>query len=248
MKDQTLATPALIKPINWGADIVVDSLTKYMGGHGNSLGGVIVDGGEFPWADYPEKFHMLNEPEESYHGVVYTEALGAAAYIGRARTVPLRNTGSALSPMNAFLILQGMQTLPLRMERHCDNAIAVANYLQDHPKVEWVNFAGLPDSPYYELARKYTNGRPSALLTFGIKGGFDAGVKFYDALQMFLRLVNIGDVKSLAAHPASTTHRQLSGEELESAGVTPDMIRLCIGIEDIEDIIADLDQALDVAN
>jgi len=246
--DNTVATPALIKPINWGADIVVDSLTKYMGGHGNSLGGVIVDGGEFPWADYPEKFHMLNEPEESYHGVVYTEALGAAAYIGRARTVPLRNTGSALSPMNAFLILQGMQTLPLRMERHCDNAIAVANYLQDHPKVEWVNYAGLPDSPYYELARKYTNGRPSALLTFGIKGGFDAGIKFYDALQMFLRLVNIGDVKSLAAHPASTTHRQLSAEELESAGVTPDMIRLCIGIEDIEDIIADLDQALDVAN
>ena len=245
--DNTVATPALIKPINWGADIVVDSLTKYMGGHGNSLGGVIVDGGEFPWADYPEKFHMLNEPEDSYHGVVYTEALGAAAYIGRARTVPLRNTGSALSPMNAFLILQGMQTLPLRMERHCDNAIAVANYLKDHPKVEWVNFAGLPDSPYYELARKYTNGRPSALLTFGIKGGFDAGVKFYDALQMFLRLVNIGDVKSLAAHPASTTHRQLSGEELESAGVTPDMIRLCIGIEDIEDIIADLDQALNVA-
>jgi len=246
--DNTVATPALIKPINWGADVVVDSLTKYMGGHGNSLGGVIVDGGEFPWADYPEKFHMLNEPEESYHGVVYTEALGAAAYIGRVRTVPLRNTGSALSPMNAFLILQGMQTLPLRMERHCDNAIAVANYLQDHPKVEWVNFAGLPDSPYYELARKYTNGRPSALLTFGIKGGFDAGVKFYDALQMFLRLVNIGDVKSLAAHPASTTHRQLSGDELESAGVTPDMIRLCIGIEDIEDIIADLDQALNVAN
>ena len=245
--DNTVATPALIKPINWGADIVVDSLTKYMGGHGNSLGGVIVDGGEFPWADYPEKFHMLNEPEDSYHGVVYTEALGAAAYIGRARTVPLRNTGSALSPMNAFLILQGMQTLPLRMERHCDNAIAVANYLQDHPKVEWVNFAGLPDSPYYGLAQKYTNGRPSALLTFGIKGGFDAGVKFYDALQMFLRLVNIGDVKSLAAHPASTTHRQLSGEELESAGVTPDMIRLCIGIEDIEDIIADLDQALNVA-
>ncbi|MBT8047070.1 MAG: aminotransferase class V-fold PLP-dependent enzyme [Xanthomonadales bacterium] len=245
--DNTVATPALIKPIRWGADVVVNSLTKYMGGHGNSLGGVIVDGGEFPWADYPEKFHMLNEPEDSYHGVVYTEALGAAAYIGRARTVPLRNTGSALSPMNAFLILQGMQTLPLRMERHCDNAMAVARYLQDHPRVAWVNYAGLPDSPYYGLAQKYTNGRPSALLTFGIKGGFDAGVKFYDALQMFLRLVNIGDVKSLAAHPASTTHRQLSAEELESAGVTPDMIRLCIGIEDIEDIIADLDQALDAA-
>ena len=245
--DNTVATPALIKPINWGAHIVVNSLTKYLGGHGNSLGGVIVDSGKFPWAEHPKKFHMLNEPEASYHGVVYTEALGAAAYIGRARTVALRNTGSAISPMNSFLILQGMQTLPLRMERHCDNAIAVAQYLQDHPKVAWVNFAGLPDSPYYDLAMKYTGGRPSALLTFGIKGGFDAGVKFYDALQMFLRLVNIGDVKSLAAHPASTTHRQLSEAELESAGVTPDMIRLCIGIEDIEDIIADLDQALNAA-
>jgi O-acetylhomoserine (thiol)-lyase len=246
--DNTVATPALIKPIKWGADIIANSLTKYMGGHGNSLGGVIVDGGEFPWSEHPQRFHMLNEPEESYHGVVYTEALGAAAYIGRARTVPLRNTGSAISPMNAFLILQGMQTLPLRMERHCDNAIAVANYLQEHPQVAWVNFAGLADSPYYDLAQKYANGRPSALLTFGIKGGFDAGVKFYDALQLFLRLVNIGDVKSLAAHPASTTHRQLSEEELESAGVTPDMIRLCIGIEDIEDIIDDLDQALAAAS
>ena len=245
--DNTVATPALIKPIDWGADIVVNSLTKYMSGHGNSLGGMIVDGGEFPWADHPEKFHMLTTPEESYHGVIYTEALGAAAYLGRVRTVALRNTGSALSPMNAFLILQGLQTLPLRMQRHCDNAIAVAGYLKDHPKVAWVNFAGLPDSPYYELAQKYTNGRPSALLTFGIKGGFDAGVKFYDALQMFLRLVNIGDVKSLAAHPASTTHRQLSEAELQSAGVTPDMIRLCIGIEDIEDILADLDQALAAA-
>ena len=242
--DNTVATPALIKPIAWGADIVVNSLTKYIGGHGNSLGGVIVDAGEFPWAKHPQKFHMLNEPEESYHGVVYTEALGAAAYIGRVRTVALRNTGSAISPMNAFLILQGMQTLPLRMERHCDNAIAVANYLNDHPRVEWVKFAGLPDSPYYDLAQKYTGGKPSALMTFGIKGGFDAGVKFYDALNMFLRLVNIGDVKSLAAHPASTTHRQLSEDELKTAGVTPDMIRLCIGIEHIDDIIADLDQAL----
>jgi len=245
--DNTVATPALIKPIEWGADVVVNSLTKYMGGHGNSLGGVIVDGGEFPWKDYPGKFHMLNEPEASYHGVVYTEALGAAAYIGRVRTVALRNTGSALSPMNAFLILQGMETLPLRMQRHCDNALAVARYLQDHPKVAWVRFAGLPDSPYYDLAMKYTGGRPSALLTFGIKGGYDAGVRFYDALQMFLRLVNIGDVKSLASHPASTTHRQLSEAELASAGVTPDMIRLCIGIEDIEDILADLDQALAAA-
>ncbi len=246
--DNTVATPALIKPIAWGADIVVNSLTKYMGGHGNSLGGVIVDGGKFPWADHPKRFHMLNEPEPSYHGVVYTQALGPAAYIGRARTVPLRNTGSAISPMNAFMILQGMETLPLRMERHCDNALAVANYLKDHDSVEWVSFAGLPDSPYYELAQKYTNGRPSALLTFGIKGGFEAGVKFYDALQLFLRLVNIGDVKSLAAHPASTTHRQLSEEELKTAGVTPDMIRLCVGIEDIEDILADLDQALGAAS
>jgi len=245
--DNTVATPALIKPIKWGADIVVNSLTKYMGGHGNSLGGVIVDGGQFPWADYPEKFHMLNTPEESYHGVIYTEALGEAAYIGRARTVPLRNTGSAISPMNSFLILQGMQTLPLRMERHCDNALAVAKYLSDHPMVSWVKFAGLPDSPYYDLAQKYTGGKPSALLTFGIKGGFEAGVKCYDALELFVRLVNIGDVKSLAAHPASTTHRQLSEEELAQAGVTPDMIRLCVGIEDIEDIIADLDQAIAAA-
>lgn len=246
--DNTVATPALIKPIKWGADIVVNSLTKYMAGHGNSLGGVIVDSGQFPWADYPEKFHMLTQPEESYHGVVYTEALGPAAYIGRARTVPLRNTGSALSPMNAFLILQGMQTLPLRMERHCENALAVANYLNEDSRVAWVNFAGLPKSPYYDLAMKYTDGKPSALLTFGIKGGFDAGVKFYDALQLFLRLVNIGDVKSLAAHPASTTHRQLSESELKAAGVTPDMIRLCVGIEHIDDIIADLDQALAAAS
>jgi len=245
--DNTVATPALIKPIKWGADIVVNSLTKYMGGHGTTLGGVIVDSGQFPWADYPKKFHMLTEPESSYHGVVYTEALGPAAYIGRARTVPLRNTGSALSPMNAFQILQGLQTLPLRMERHCDNALAVAKHLEQHAGVKWVNYGGLPSSPYYDLAQKYTNGKPSALLTFGIKGGFDAGVKFYDALQMFLRLVNIGDVKSLAAHPASTTHRQLSEEELKSAGVTPDMIRLCIGIEHIDDILADLDQALAVA-
>jgi len=245
--DNTVATPALIKPIAWGADIVVNSLTKYMGGHGTSLGGVIVDSGQFPWADYPKKYHMLTEPEESYHGVVYTEALGPAAYIGRVRTVPLRNTGSALSPMNAFQILQGLQTLPLRMERHCDNAMAVAKHLEGHPSVEWVNYGGLESSPYYDLAQKYTGGKPSALLTFGIKGGFDAGVKFYDALELFLRLVNIGDVKSLAAHPASTTHRQLSEEELKLAGVTPDMIRLCVGIEHIDDILADLDQALAAA-
>ena len=245
--DNTVATPVLTRCIDYGADIVVHSLTKYMGGHGNSLGGLIVDGGSFPWADHADRFPLLTEPEASYHGVVYTEALGPAAFIGRARTVPLRNTGSSISPMNAFLILQGIETLALRMERHCDNALAVARYLQAHSAVDWVSFAGLPDSPYYDLAQKYTGGKPSALLTFGIKGGFDAGVKFYDALQMFKRLVNIGDAKSLAAHPASTTHRQLTEEELKMAGVTPDMIRLCIGIEDIEDIIADLDQALSSA-
>ncbi len=246
--DNTVATPALIKPIKWGADIVVNALTKYMGGHGNSMGGVIVDSGNFPWTEHAEKFHMLTTPESSYHGVVYTEALGPAAYIGRARTVPLRNTGSAMSPMNAFNILQGLSTLPLRMERHCDNALAVARHLDKHPRVDWVSFAGLPSSPYYELAQKYTGGKPSALLTFGIKGGFDAAVKFYDALQMFVRLVNIGDVKSLVAHPASTTHRQLTDEELVAAGVTPDMVRLCVGIEHIDDIIEDLDQALAAAS
>jgi O-acetylhomoserine (thiol)-lyase len=245
--DNTVATPALIKPIDWGADVVVNSLTKYMAGHGNSLGGVIVDAGEFPWNKYAKKFRMLTEPEASYHGVVYTEAFGGAAYVGRVRTVALRNTGSALSPMNAFMILQGIQTLPLRMERHCDNALAVARYLQEHPRVAWVNYGGLADSPYYDLAQKYTNGKPSALMSFGIKGGYEAGVRFYDALNLFLRLVNIGDTKSLAAHPASTTHRQLSDEELAAAGVTPDMIRLCIGIEHIDDIIADLDQALAVS-
>jgi O-acetylhomoserine (thiol)-lyase len=242
--DNTVATPILLRPIDYGADIVVHSLTKYMGGHGTTLGGIIVDSGKFPWAQYAERFPMLNTPEPSYHGVVYTEAMGAAAYIGRARTVPLRNTGSALSPLNAFLILQGIETLALRMERHCENAAITAKYLQNHEKVAWVSYAGLPDSPYYELAQKYTGGKPSALMTFGIKGGFEAGVKFYDALKLFKRLVNIGDAKSLAAHPASTTHRQLAPEELEAAGVTPDAIRLCIGIEHIDDILADLEQAL----
>lgn len=245
--DNTVATPVLIKPIEYGCDIVVHSLTKYMGGHGTSLGGAIVDSGKFPWAEHKDRFPMLSNPEPSYHGVVYTEALGPAAFIGRARTVPLRNTGSAISPFNAFLILQGLETLPLRMERHCDNALAVANYLKNHAAVEWVSFAGLPESPYYDLAQKYTNGRPSALLTFGVKGGFDAGVKFYDALKLFKRLVNIGDAKSLAAHPASTTHRQLTETELDTAGVTPDMIRLCVGIEHIDDIKEDLAQALAVS-
>ncbi len=245
--DNTVATPALIKPIEHGCDIVVHSLTKYMGGHGNSLGGLVVDSGKFPWAEHSDRFPMLAQPEPSYHGVVYNETFEAAAYIARARTVPLRNTGSALSPLNAFLLLQGIETLPLRMERHCDNALAVAAWLEKHELVEWVSFAGLPSSPYYELAKKYTNGRPSALLTFGVKGGYEAGVKFYDALKLFKRLVNIGDAKSLAAHPASTTHRQLSEEELTMAGVTPDMIRLCVGIEHIDDILTDLEEALAAA-
>ena len=242
--DNTVPTPALLRPFDYGADISVHSLTKYIGGHGTTIAGVIVDSGNFPWADHADRFPMFSQPEPSYHGIVYTEALGPAAYIGRARTVALRNTGSALSPFNAFLILQGIQSLSLRMERHVENAMAVAAYLESHEQVAWVSYPGLKSSPYYDLAQKYTNGKPSALMTFGIKGGFEAGVKFYDALQIFKRLVNIGDAKSLAAHPASTTHRQLTDEELESAGVTPDMIRLCIGIEHIDDIIADLEQAL----
>ena len=242
--DNTVATPILINPIEYGVDIVVHSLTKYMGGHGTTLGGVIVDSGKFPWAKHADRFPMLNTPEPSYHGVVYTEAFEAAAYIGRARTVPLRNTGAALSPFNAFLILQGIETLGLRMERHCSNALAVAKYLEGHKNVEWVKYGGLESSEYYQLAKKYTNGMPASLLTFGIKGGYDAAVKFYDALGLFKRLVNIGDAKSLACHPASTTHRQLTEAELVSAGVTREMIRLCVGIEHIDDIIADLEQAL----
>ena len=245
--DSTVPTPALMRPIEWGADVVVHSLTKYMAGHGTTLGGIIVDSGRFPWAEHAERFPMLSEPEPAYHGLVYTEALGPAAYIGRARTVPLRNTGAAISPFNAWQILQGMQTLSLRMERHVHNAHVVARYLEDHPKVAWVEYPGLPSSPYYDLAQKYTGGRPSALLTFGIEGGFEAGERFYDALDLFTRLVNIGDTKSLAAHPASTTHRQLTPEEQATAGVSPDMLRLCVGIEHEEDILADLDQALAAA-
>jgi O-acetylhomoserine (thiol)-lyase len=242
--DNTVATPFLTKPFSFGADIVVHSLTKYMGGHGNSLGGVIVDSGNFPWAEHAAKFPMLNEPEPAYHGVVYAEALGPAAYIGRARTVPLRNTGSALSPFNAFLLLQGMETLALRMERHCSNALAVATYLSQHDRVASVSYAGLPDNRYHALAQKYCGGRPASLLTFEIKGGFDAAVAFHDKLELFKRLVNIGDAKSLVCHPASTTHRQLTVDEQLQAGVTEGMIRLCVGIEHEDDIIADLEQAL----
>ncbi len=242
--DNTVATPALLKPIDHGVDVVVHSLTKYMGGHGTSLGGIIVDSGKFPWTEHAARYPAINSPEPSYHGVVYTEAMGPAAYIARARTVPLRNTGSALSPFNAFLLLQGIETLSLRMERHCDNALAVARHLAGHPRVDWVSFAGLPDHPHHALAQKYMQGRAASIMTFGVKGGFDAGVKFYDALKLFKRLVNIGDAKSLACHPASTTHRQLSEDEQRRVGVAPEAIRLSVGIEAIEDILADLDQAL----
>ncbi|MDP7389998.1 MAG: O-acetylhomoserine aminocarboxypropyltransferase/cysteine synthase [Pseudomonadales bacterium] len=242
--DNTVASPALLKPIQYGIDIVVHSLTKYMGGHGTTLGGIIVDSGQFPWAEHAQRYPGLNTPEPSYHGVVYTEAFGPAAYIGRARTVPLRNTGAALSPFNAFQLLQGIETLSLRMERHCANTQAVAQHLQNHDKVEWVSYAGLAGHPHHELAQKYMGGAASGILTFGVKGGFDAGVKFYDALKLFKRLVNIGDAKSLACHPASTTHRQLSEEEQSAVGVAPEAIRLSVGIEHIDDILADLDQAL----
>lgn len=245
--DNTVPTPVLLKPIDYGIDIVVHSLTKYMGGHGTTLGGVLVDSGKFPWTEHAERYPGLNQPEPSYHGVVYTEALGPAAYIGRARTVPLRNTGSALSPMNAFLIMQGIETLSLRMERHTANTLAVANYLQAHPKVEWVRYAGLPGDPYHELAQRYMNGKASGILTFGVQGGYDGGVQFYDSLKLFKRLVNIGDAKSLACHPASTTHRQLTPQEQQSVGVRPETMRLSVGIEHLDDIIEDLDQALSQA-
>ncbi|MDK9776200.1 MULTISPECIES: O-acetylhomoserine aminocarboxypropyltransferase/cysteine synthase family protein [unclassified Vibrio] len=244
--DNTVATPVLCKPIEFGADIVVHSLTKYVGGHGTTLGGIIIDSGKFPWAQHKDRFPVFNQPEPSYHGVVYTEAFGEAAFIGRARTVPLRNTGSALSPMNAFMLMQGLETLSLRMERHTENALKVAKYLSQHDKVSWVSYAGLPDSEFYPLAEKYMQGKPSAILSFGLKDGYEAGVRFYDALKIFKRLVNIGDAKSLACHPASTTHRQLSEAEQKQAGVSPEMIRLSVGIEHIDDILADLEQALNV--
>jgi O-acetylhomoserine (thiol)-lyase len=242
--DNTVPSPYLLRPFDHGADIVVHSLTKYLGGHGNSIGGVIVDSGKFPWTEHKEKFRRLNEPDVSYHGVVYTEALGPAAYIGRARVVPLRNTGAAISPFNAFLILQGIETLALRMDRICANTIKVAQYLKKHPKVQWVNYAGLPEHPDHVLAQKYMGGRASGILTFGVQGGRDGGARFQDAVQLFVRLVNIGDTRSLVCHPASTTHRQLSAAELAKAGVTEDTVRLSVGIEHIDDLTADLDQAL----
>ncbi|ASP37452.1 O-acetylhomoserine aminocarboxypropyltransferase [Bacterioplanes sanyensis] len=244
--DNTVGTPYLCRPIEHGADIVVHSLTKYIGGHGTTVGGIIIDSGKFDWKDNP-RFPRFNEPDPSYHGVVYAEALGEAAFIGRARVVPLRNMGAALSPMNAFLILQGLETLALRMDRHVANAQVVAEYLQQHPQVSWVNYAGLKDSRHYEIAQRMTSGKPSAILSFGIQGGSEAGARFIDALQMIKRLVNIGDAKSLACHPATTTHRQLNEEELKSAGVSSDLVRLSIGIEHVDDILADIEQALSAA-
>ena len=245
--DNTVPSPYLCRPFDHGADIVVHSLTKYLGGHGNSIGGAIVDSGRFPWADHKEKFKRLNEPDISYHGVVYTEALGAAAYIARARVVPLRNMGAALSPFNAFLILQGIETLAVRMDRICQNTQSVAEFLTIHPDVSWVKYAGLPTHPDHALVQKYMGGRASGILTFGVRGGRAAGEKFLDALKLVIRLVNIGDARSLATHPASTTHRQLSPVELEKAGVSEDMVRLSIGIEHIDDLKEDIDQALRLA-
>ena len=242
--DNTVATPFLCRAFDHGADIVIHSLTKYIGGHGTSVGGVIVDSGKFDWTADKKRFAIFNEPDPSYHGVVYAEALGPAAFIGRCRVVPLRNTGAALSPMNAFQILQGLETLGLRMERHCENAEKLAAYLKSHEKVSWVNYAALEDSPYHASCQKITGGKASGILSFGVKGGREAGAQFIDALQMILRLVNIGDAKSLACHPATTTHRQLNAEELAKAGVSEDLVRISVGIENIEDIIADVEQAL----
>ncbi len=241
--DNTVPTPVLCRPIEFGADIVIHSLTKYMGGHGTSIGGVVVDSGKFPWLDHADRFPMMSEPDASYHGVVYTD-LGAAAYITRVRLIPLRNMGAALSPFNSFLVLQGIESLPLRMERHCENAQKVAEFLQGHNQVSWVQFAGLEDHPHHDRVQRYMGGRASSILSFGIKGGAEAGGRFIDALNLIVRLVNIGDAKSLACHPATTTHRQLDEASMKAAGVSPDMVRLSIGIEHIDDILEDLDQAL----
>ncbi|PWV59270.1 bifunctional O-acetylhomoserine aminocarboxypropyltransferase/cysteine synthase [Plasticicumulans acidivorans] len=245
--DNTVPTPYLCRPFEHGADIVVHALTKYMGGHGTTIAGALVDSGKFPWAEHKERFARLNEPDPSYHGVVYTEALGAAAYIGRARVVPLRSMGAAISPFNSFMVLQGIETLPVRMDRHCSNALQVAEYLQGHAQVEWVKYPGLKNSPDYPLVEKYMGGKASSVMSFGIKGGREKGAQFIDALQLITRLVNIGDAKSLACHPATTTHRQLGPAELAKAGVSEDLVRLSIGLEHIDDLIADIEQALAAA-
>jgi O-acetylhomoserine (thiol)-lyase len=242
--DNTIATPILLRPIEYGADVVVHSMTKFMGGHGTTLGGMIVDSGKFPWRKHAEKFYMFNRPEIAYHGVVYVDHYGDAAYVARCRTVCQRNTGATLSPFNGFLLLQGVETLALRVERHVENARKVAEYLRDHPMVEWINYAGFPENPLYPMAQRYLGSKRCSLLTFGVKGGFEAGKKCFNALKLFKRMVNMGDAKSLACHPASTTHRQLTPEEQEKVGVTPEMLRLSVGIEHIDDIIDDLAQAL----
>ncbi|MGA2417345.1 MAG: O-acetylhomoserine aminocarboxypropyltransferase/cysteine synthase family protein [Candidatus Sulfotelmatobacter sp.] len=245
--DNTIATPVLLRPFEYGADVVVHSMTKFMGGHGTTLGGMIVDSGKFPWRKYPERYYMLNVPEIAYHGVVYVDHFGDAAYVARCRTVCQRNTGATLSPFNGFLLLQGVETLALRVERHVENARKVAEFLRDHPMVEWINYAGFPDNPLYAMAERYLGSKRCSLMTFGVKGGFEAGTRCFNALKLFKRMVNMGDAKSLACHPASTTHRQLSPEEQKQVGVTPEMLRLSVGIEHIDDIVADLAQALDAA-
>jgi O-acetylhomoserine (thiol)-lyase len=246
--DNTVATPILLRPIEYGADIVVHSLTKFLGGHGTTLGGAIVDSGNFPWAEHADRFAMFNEPDASYHGMKYAEHFGRAAYIARCRSVYMRTMGAVLAPLSAFLLLQGIETVALRVERHVANGRRVAEFLRGHPAVEWVGYAGFPESPYYPLAQKYLNGCAPSLMTVGVRGGYEAAVRFHDALALITRLVNIGDAKSLVCHPASTTHRQMSAEEQRGAGVLPEMVRLSIGIEHIDDLLADLDQALAVSS
>src|SRR6056300_1821380 len=242
--DNTVATPYLCRPIDFGADIVIHSLTKYIGGHGTTVGGVIVDSGKFDWAKDPKKYPMLNEPDPSYHGVVYTEKFGPAAFIACCRVVPLRETGACLSPNNAYIIMLGLESLGVRMQRHCENALALAKYLKNHERVEWVNYAALPDDKYHDVCKKITQGLTSGIISFGIKGGREAGAKFIDALQMILRVLSMGDAKSLACHPASTLHRQLTEEQKALAGVSEDLIRISVGIEHIDDIIQDVEQAI----
>ena len=245
--DNTVATPILMRPIDYGADVVVQSLTKFMGGHGTTLGGAVIDAGRFPWKDHAARFPMFCEPDDSYHGLVYADHFGASAYVARCRSVYQRTTGAVLPALSAFLLLQGIETVALRMERHVENGRKVAEFLKRDPRVDWVNYVGFLDSPYYGLARRYLGGRAPSLMTFGVTGGLEGGKRFYDALKLIKRLVNIGDAKSLACHPASTTHRQMSAEDQAKAGVRPEMIRISVGIEHIEDIEADLDQALDAA-
>ncbi len=245
--DNTVATPILLRPFEHGADVIIHSLTKYLGGHGTTLGGIIVDGGKFPWREHVDRFPMFTTPDPSYHGLVYTERYGAAAYIARCRSVCQRTMGAVLSPLSAFLLLQGIETVALRVERHVENGRRVAEFLRGDRRVDWVNYVGFADNPYHELAKRYLEGRACSLMTFGVRGGYTAAARFYDALKLVKRLVNLGDAKSLACHPASTTHRQMSSEEQLSAGVSPEMIRLSVGIEHIDDIIADLDQALKTA-